>query len=248
MGTSLRLLAILIALGASCPAATAEDGDAQQQEQKDLKAERRASRAAVLSALNASEGSSESALDAQTTLFGIPANGRRIVYVFDRSGSMSEHEGRPLAAAKRELLKSLSPLEATHQFQIIFYNQAPRVLNPHRSSSPKLLYGNQRDKEAAASFVESIDASGGTAHLDSLQMALRMAPDVIYFLTDAAEPPLSDKELAQVRRWNTSAAAIHTIEFGVGPSPAKGSFLAKLAKENRGQHAYFDVTELTADE
>lgn len=240
---------VFIPLAASVAHCLGDEPAAQDQEQpRNSKAERRASRAAVLSALRDSSEQAPSALDPQTRLFGIPANGKRIVYVFDRSGSMAEHDGRPLAAAKRELVKSLSPLEATHQFQIIFYNEAPRALNPHRTSAPELLYGNEGDKEAAARFIESIDASGGTAHLDSLRMALRMSPDVVYFLTDAAEPPLTDKELAQVNRWNTSAAAIHTIEFGVGPTPAKDSFLAKLAKENRGQHAYFDVTAFSDDD
>lgn len=40
---------------------------------------------------------------ARTEVFGVYGTGSRFVYVFDRSGSMSGHGGRPLAAAKREL-------------------------------------------------------------------------------------------------------------------------------------------------
>src|SRR5687768_8086648 len=66
---------------------------------------------------------------AQTQVFGIKAKGTRFVYVFDRSGSMSDYEGRPLAAAKRELIASLHMLKAVNQFQIIFFNENARIMN-----------------------------------------------------------------------------------------------------------------------
>jgi hypothetical protein len=57
----------------------------------------------------------QSSQTGETQFFGLSGKGSRFVYVFDRSLSM---QGQPLAAAKRELLASLSHLERVHQFQI----------------------------------------------------------------------------------------------------------------------------------
>src|SRR5262245_51423301 len=65
---------------------------------------------------------------ARSKLFGLEAHGTKFVYVFDRSGSMSEYRGRPLKAAKDELIASLADLDERNQFYVIFYNEEPRML------------------------------------------------------------------------------------------------------------------------
>ena len=70
-----------------------------------------------------------------TSVFGVQAQGSRFVYVFDRSGSMADFRGRPLAAAKQELVRSLADLQDTNQFQIIFYNERPKIFRPRRRAS-----------------------------------------------------------------------------------------------------------------
>lgn len=77
-----------------------------------------------------------------------------------------------------------------------------------------------------------------------LVLALGMSPDVIFFLTDAAEPQLTPSELAEIRRRNRSEATINSIEFGSGPRPRGENFLMRLARENHGKHVYVDVSEL----
>jgi hypothetical protein len=178
----------------------------------------------------------------ETNVFGVTGLGHKFIYVFDRSGSMAELGGRPLAAAKRELIKSLQDLNETTQFQVIFYNQEPRVFR-FRSQSPRLVWANDEGKDAATQFVRSIQASGGTEHLQALKMALRLNPDVVFFLTDADEPRMSDDDLNQVRRWNQTTA-IHAIEFGSGPQAERENFLVRLAEQNGGRHVYVDVTRL----
>ena len=84
-------------------------------------------------------------------------------------------------------------------------------------------------------------ATGSTRHLPALKMALALRPDVIFFLTDADEPQLTDDELRQVQRWN-QATAINAIEFGFGPQSRRVTFLVRLAQENGGQHAYVDIS------
>lgn len=176
---------------------------------------------------------------AETELFGLRGRGTRFVYVFDRSASM---EGPPLAAAKRELIASLQQLQGTHQFQIIFYNQQPRIMSL-RGGPPQMVFADEAGKRLAASFIGGIFADGGTDHMQALAMALKLAPDVLFFLTDADEPQLHSEDFRRIRALNRGTV-IHAIEFGVGPPRGRDSFLARLAAENGGQHAYVDVTRL----
>lgn len=176
-----------------------------------------------------------------TQLFGITSSGSSFVYVFDRSLSM---QGPPLAAAKRELLQSLSRLKPVQQFQIIFYNERPRVMRLDGAQGGSLLFADDSGQQAAASFVASITADGGTDHLGALKLALRMRPDVVFFLTDADDPALSKAELAELQRAN-NGTIIHAVEFKPGPDQGKGQFLHTLAAQHGGQHTYVDTAKLT---
>ena len=86
-------------------------------------------------------------------------------------------------------------------------------------------------------------ADGGTRHLEALKIALRLAPDVIFFLTDGDEPQLRPNELAEIQRLN-HGTAIHAIDFGAGPKASRVSFLERIAEENDGGYTYVDVTKL----
>lgn len=180
---------------------------------------------------------------AQTYVFGAKGEGTAFVYVFDRSDSMNGFEGRPLAASKAELIKSLQALQPTHQFQIIFYNTEVTAFNPSSSPSAGVIFATDQNKALAAQFVRQVPASGGTRHTRPLSLALRLAPDVIFFLTDAGEPELRAADLQSLRKLN-SGTVIHAIEFGAGPNPGGDNFLARLARQNDGQHVYVDVTRL----
>ena len=176
-----------------------------------------------------------------TEVFGITGVGTKFVYVFDRSGSMENFNGRPLRAAKLELNRSLEDLDSVHQFQIIFYNNDPEIFKP--DGRAELIWGDTESKQAAGNFINSIRASGGTAHMAALAKALSMTPDCIFFLTDADQPRLTYDELKRVRLMNRGTT-IHAIEFGAGPQISLDNFLMKLARQNGGQHAYVDVTRL----
>ena len=174
-----------------------------------------------------------------TSVFGVSGTGSTFVYVFDRSASM---KGRPLAAAKQQLKNSLGDLDKVHQFHIIFYNEAPRDFR-FKGQTAKLVFADEEGKSAAITFVDAITAVGATRHMPAITMALGMRPDVIFFLTDADEPQLTELELRRIRRIN-SGVTINAIQFGAGPQSNPNNFLARLAQQNGGQHAYVDVTLL----
>jgi hypothetical protein len=179
----------------------------------------------------------------KTYVFGVEGEGSVFIYVFDRSESMSGFQGRPLAAAKSQLIKSIHSLGPTNQFQIFFYNNRLSAFNPNHPQQPQLIFADDSGKTLAEDFVRKIQASGGTEHMAALRAALRLGPDVIFFLTDAADPALSPDELREVTRLN-KGTVINAIEFGAGPFPGGDNFLMKLARQNDGQHTYVDVDEL----
>ncbi len=179
---------------------------------------------------------------AQVKLFGITGEGHKFVYVFDRSDSMNWFERRPFRAAKAELLASLDGLQETHQFQIIFYNHEPLIFNP-AGHPQRLAFGTAENKARAQRFVESVVATGGTRHMEAILLALSLQPDVIFLLTDADDPQLSDSQIAAIVR-RAGGVTIHTIEFGYGPQKRTDNFLVRLARATGGQHVYVDISRL----
>lgn len=171
-----------------------------------------------------------------TEVFGLKGTGTKFVYVFDRSRSMEGYEARPLMAARQALLQSLDSLTDGHQFQIIFYNHSTTEFTPDRYG--KLHTADERTKEAARDFVNSIRGDGGTDHVNALKKALLLRPDVIFFLTDA-EGGFTRAELRELSQLNRSSAVIHAIEFGEGRG--RDRTLEQLTRENGGQYLFKDI-------
>lgn len=176
----------------------------------------------------------------RTSVYGLRGEGFKFVYVFDRSGSMGGSGNRALNAAQRELLRSLDELGPTHQFQIIFYNELPTIMQI--GGAANLMFADETNKRAAQKFVASIVADGATQHEPALMTALRLNPDVIFFLTDADQPELSAAALDRIKRLNDGRAVINTIEFGLGPKIRKRNFLDVVAEENNGGSVYLDIS------
>jgi hypothetical protein len=177
---------------------------------------------------------------ARTSMFGVSGVGFTFVYVLDRSASMGGSGQLALKAVKAELERSLRHLDTVHQFQIIFYNEKPAVFNP--SGTPgRLAFANRANKDRAVRFVDSIVAEGNTRHDEALKLAIKLRPDVIFFLTDGDDPKLSQSQLDQIQRMATGIT-LNTIEFGPGPKPEEKSFLATLAEASGGRYVYVDLS------
>jgi Ca-activated chloride channel family protein len=171
--------------------------------------------------------------------FQIKAQGSRVVYVIDCSGSMSNHDA--MGVARTELLASLQHINSKKEFQIVFYNTK---LHPmiHPDGKKGLVRGTEINQTLARQFINGIQPDGGTDHLIALKFALGLKPDTVFFLTDAQEPQLTAGELNQIKVLNQGHAKIHAIEFGKGPPLSVTNFLKKLAQQNDGSYRYRDVT------
>ncbi len=174
-----------------------------------------------------------------TQVFGVKGTGTKFVYVFDRSKSMEGYDARPLLAARQELIRSLRSLGDKHQFQILFYNEDVTMFKPGQQGL--LHFATDEIKDQAYQFVNRVRGDGGTDHLNALQRALALKPDVIFFLTDA-EGGFTPVELNQIGRWNRAATVINAIEFG--EQQGRDRSLERLTRENGGQYIFKDIRTL----
>jgi hypothetical protein len=174
--------------------------------------------------------------------FGIWDAGAKFVYVIDRSGSMFSYNA--MQAAKNELLSSLQSLRRSQQFQIVFYNLDPQWMKAPGKTDFQYFPASESNRRLAGQFIAGVQPDGGTLHLPALELALRLHPDVIFFLTDAGEPAMKPDELEEIRRLNGGRSRIHCVQFGLQDEPrvpVATNFLRKLAAENNGDYAYENV-------
>ena len=116
-----------------------------------------------------------------------------------------------MQVAKAALVSSLQALDGNQQFLIIFYDDKPSVLNLREIHKPQLYAATEIHKTLARQRIAGIQPGTGTQHVPALEMALRLRPDVIFFLTDAQEPPIYDSELESLKKQNGQKTRIHSI-------------------------------------
>lgn len=174
---------------------------------------------------------------------GAKDQGTRVVFVVDCSASMADDNA--MRTAKAALVSSLQALTEAQQFQIVFYNQSPTLLKLRTQKPAEMPFATEVNKTLARQHIAGIEPELGTDHLPALRLALRLNPDVLFFLTDADEPQLSAGELNEIKRLNQGHTRIHTIEFARGSELGDTvNFLKKLAAQNGGTYRYHDVRRL----
>ncbi len=180
----------------------------------------------------------------RTGIFGLEAKGNRFVYVFDRSASMGQPEGAPLAAAKEELIRSIDELGDVQQFYLIFYNERLQVFSPPGTRG-RLLFATEENRRSARRFIQGVRADGGTRHAEPLAAAFRLNPDVIFLLTDAdAKDDLSEAELERLARLAGGARCM-VVQFGA--EEQRSLRLAELAARCGGKYLAVSPTAAMDD-
>jgi hypothetical protein len=167
---------------------------------------------------------------AVTAFFGVPAIGRSVVFVLDRSASMGL-DGR-LDRARRELAASLRRLPRSARFQVVSYNRTAELV----PGSAGLVHAAPEAVEAAIGTVNSLSAEGSSEHGKALTRALSLQPDVIYFLTD--EDDLESRDVQAITRINRGRVCIHALCL-VRPAGDETPMQA-LARNNRGEFRLVD--------
>lgn len=164
---------------------------------------------------------------------------RTLLFVFDRSGSMS---GQKFEQAKAALKFLVQQLREDDLFNIVAYDSAVEAFRP------ELQRGDEAGRTAALSFVEGLYAGGSTNISGALDAAFKLLhdnnrPTYILFMTDGLptvgelrELPLAER----VRKANSLGARL--FNFGVG-FDVNSRLLDRFAAENRGQAIYVRPNE-----
>ena len=174
--------------------------------------------------------------------FGASAVGSRFVYVIDRSGSMTNNDA--MNRARSELLASLNQLSPLMQFQVIFYNSEPALLDlPGRG----LARADHETQRSATEQIQRVFADGGTDHEKALRKAIELRPDVIFLLTDAdmADSAMVARMTALNQRVGRrrKSATIHVIQFHHENVGGLDKAIRKLAKRNKGTFRRVDTSK-----
>jgi von Willebrand factor type A domain len=160
--------------------------------------------------------------------FGTRARAETVIFIVDMSGSM---EGHRFDRAVEELIHSLNLLQPTQKFFIFFYNGVTYPMFEQRN--PKLLAATSGNRAKATKWIKAFHPEGDTAPEDAIERALKMKPQVIYFLTDG-EIPNTTRSTAQ--RFNTEhKTVIHTIafEYEGGAEQLRG-----IAVDSKGKYRF----------
>jgi hypothetical protein len=110
--------------------------------------------------------------------FGIPLGAEpcKVVFISDRSGSMTDS----IDLLKYALKRAIGQLTEADMFDVLFMSSGPPAEMPTR----RLVNANERNKQLAFDFIDSIIPQGETDPVGSLKRAFALQPDAIFMLTD----------------------------------------------------------------
>ncbi len=159
---------------------------------------------------------------------------KTVVFVVDRSGSMS---GAKIKQAKEALKFVLNNLNKGDTFNIIAYDSAVE------SFRPELQRYDNDSREAALGFVEGIYAGGSTNIDGALAASLAQLkdderPSYIMFLTDG-KPTVGERNEIKIAKNANSANNVRARVIGLGVGyDVNSRLIDRLTRENFGQSEY----------
>jgi Ca-activated chloride channel family protein len=164
---------------------------------------------------------------------------KTMIFLCDRSGSMS---GKKIEQAKAALLFLVRQLEPGDTFNVVAYDSEVE------SFRPELQRADPATVRAAVSWIEGLNAGGGTNIDGALRTGLRMLtdtsrPSYLLFLTDG-QPTSGETSEARITANAGQENKVHArmFVFGVG-FDVNSRLLDRLARELRGQSVYVRPTE-----
>lgn len=164
--------------------------------------------------------------------------GKDIVLVTDTSGSMA---GEKMVENKKALKYIVNALNANDHFNIVQFNTDAERFKPN------LAQATPDNKKAALSFIDDLEAHGGTNIGDALRNAtanLKQAserPAYIVLMTDG-EPTVGETSIPNLLKSIPSDRDIRLFDFGVGYD-VNTKLLNKLAEMHHGTSQYIEPNE-----
>ena len=163
--------------------------------------------------------------------FGAGGEPGGIVYVVDRSGSMTDGIGY----VKFDLKRCIGELSEDREFHIIFYSSGPPVEMPAR----RLVKATEANKQLARDFIDGVIAEGETDPTEAIERAFAVKPEIIYLLADSE----FDRAIVDlVKRLNVDAkVTVYTIAFLRREGE---SVLNDIAEQNGGRCKFVSEKDL----
>jgi Ca-activated chloride channel family protein len=163
---------------------------------------------------------------------------RETIFIIDSSGSM---EGASMQQAKAALLLALGDLKSGDKFNVIDFDSTARPL----FSDSK--FADASSITEAKSFVEKIDADGGTEMLSALNLAMPEHPSTpagtvrqVIFMTDGQVS--NEQELFSFIHARLGESRLFTVGIGAAPN---SHFMRNAARFGRGTFTYIgDVQQV----
>ncbi len=175
---------------------------------------------------------------------GSAAAAKTVVFVVDRSGSMS---GDKIEQAKGALRFVLNNLHAGDLFNIVAYDSAVELFRP------ELQKFDDATRAAALGFVDGLFAGGATNIDAALTSALGQLvdsarPNYVIFLTDGlpTEGEQNESRIV-VQSESSNKVRARVFPFGVGYD-VNSRLLDKLARANHGQTSFVRPNENIEDQ
>lgn len=164
---------------------------------------------------------------------------KTMVFVFDKSGSMS---GKKIEQAKEALKFLINQLKPGDTFNVIAYDSAVEAFRP------ELQRADADTVKAALGFADGLYAGGSTNIDGAMQKALKMLadpkrPSYVLFMTDGL-PTVGEMNEMKIAANAKQANAVNArvFVFGVG-FDVNARLLDRLSHEQRGQSVYVRPNE-----
>ena len=165
---------------------------------------------------------------------GMQQQAKTVVFVLDRSGSMS---GKKIEQAKEAAKFVLNNLKEGDTFNIVAYDSSVE------SFKPELQKFDDETRKAAQGFIEGIYAGGSTNIDGAITTAMGMLkddsrPNYVVFLTDGLPTTgeTNEAKIAANAKQNNKVRA-RMVNFGVGYD-VNSRLLDRMSRENFGQSEY----------
>jgi hypothetical protein len=143
------------------------------------------------------------------SFFGGATEGNSFVYVLDCSLSMNHpHDSEAktrFGRMKIELINSISQLKPDQLFFIVFFNHEAIPM-----PADGLVAATPENLRHYLNWMEQVPAKGDTDPTGALHIAMRLRPDVVYFLTDGCFSRDANEIVETIRQ---QRSVIHTFAF-----------------------------------
>lgn len=155
---------------------------------------------------------------------------KQVVFVIDKSGSMS---GGALERVKAALTEAIDALTEQQKFQVIFF-ESTAVFHPALQG---LVLANQTNKASYANWISQMQASGGTEPVEAVNAGLSAHPERMVILSDGEFNPLYVEKITQFNRKNNTVKVTRIDCVGLAEQVES---LKQIAQQN-GPGIYYQA-------